>query len=675
MTRKLKLNNKFRKNNKTQNKKNKNLKKLQTRNKNAKNNKIKKMRSKKLKGGLSFGDVKNAASTVYNYSKGNVQSINDYRIWTYFTKRFFNIGIGMEDIYIDRFIARNQDFSTLMNQKFVKDMDVRDNFLFIYVTSVNYAFNDSYNIPFTEPILFELFDMAKFRLKKIYTISLPIIINLLNSTEINEVIKNQDKIIANNKSILPETISGIFNIFKNNPVMNLINKNRRKITDNIIISPRYRLFVYFFTELRKMLKTVKIVVEAKRIKEDRAKNDDSDNDDEDDEDDEEYIQQVVKLETDIKNNNDNLTFENQKTKILNAVNYVLNDKTENNDDENMAVNENNNDITESQDVNDVVKNNSNLQKINEMLKNFSRNIGLKSLIYKADDYLTNTTKTKILSKLNKYIDVGDLIYTHFENKSPFYTKKEAIIYFTRLLLNNDKDIDLYDDNVLLAKLNQLYIDNKLNDKVKEINREFLDNNKAYKFLNDYINNTKFDKTKPVNFNDVLYSKEGRSISEVENANRIDDTINNNNDNVFDIVGNNMMILSNQKEIINRLHTIIANKIDEKNLNLDNLEYSFIISYKKMIENRRDIITQKLDIVKDIRLATEVYKFRKTIKLIGLKSVHYNCSSPTNFLSMFFSQLTFYTLFNLMGTAVGFCYLALNCIVSGFIFYTINYIFG
>jgi len=663
MTRK--LNNKFRKINKTQNKKNKKLKKLQTRNRNAKNaknnnnNKIKKMRSKKLKGGLSFGDV-------YKFSKGNVQSINDYRIWTYFTKRFFNIGIGMEDIYIDRFICRNQDFSIFMNQKFVKDMDVRDNVLFIYVTSVNYAFNDSYNIPFTEPILFELFDMAKFRLKKLYTISLPIIINLFTSTEINGLIKNQDEQIKNNKSILPETISNFINTFTNNPVMRLINQKRKIITDRIIISPRYRLFVYFFTELRKMLKTVNIdgvrIPEQTNETSNKTSNDNINIIDSDNDNNKEYMKQAKGLENIIKKNN-NESFDDENKKIVITVDNA--DEIFDNVDEMIEIENNNDDNekpltgNEEAEVNKIITNNPDLQKMDNTVKensNFLKSLVVYALGNKANDYII-TTKTKILSKLNKYIDVGDLIYTNFENKSPFYTKKEAIIYFTRLLLKKDENIDLYNDDMLVEKLKSI-----LNTTIDEA---VLNNNEVYKFLNEYIAKTKFDKTKPVNFNDVLYSEEGRSISEVENVKRIDDTINN-NDNVFDIVGNNM-ILSKQKEIINRLHTIIADKIDNQELKLDSLEYSFMISYKKMIENRRVKMSEEL---KNTYFASEVYKFREIILWIGIKSGHYNCSSPTNFLSVFIKQLIF---FPIIGHFIGICYLALNCNVSAFIFYTINYI--
>ena len=658
MTRKLKIDNKFRKINKTQNKK---LKKLQTRKKNAKNaknNKIKKMRSKKLKGGLitldnvknaassvfKLDNVKNAASSVFNFAKGNVQSINDYRIWTYFIKRFFNIGIGMEDIYIDRFICRNQDFSTLMNQKFVKDMDVRDNVLFIYVTSMNYAFNDSYNIPFTEPILFELFDMAKFRLKKIYTLSLPIIINLFTSAEINSLIKNQDEQIKNNKSILPETISNFINTFTNNPVMRLINQKRKTITDRIIISPRYRLFVYFFTELRKMLKTVEI--DSVRIPE---KTNETSNDNINIID-KEYMKQAKGLENIIKKK-DVESFDDENEKIVSTVNNanVIIDnvdemsKIENNYDNNEKPLPKN----EEAEVNEIITNDPDLQEMDNTVKENSKFLkSLESLVIyalgnKAKDYII-TTKSKILSKLNKYIYVSDLIYTHDENKSPFYTKKETIIYFTRLLLNNDEQIDLYNDDTLVEKLESI-----LN---TTIEKEVLNNDTVYKFLNEYIAKTKFDKTKPVNFNDVLI--------ENENVNRIDDT---------DFQKKNN-ILSEQKKIISQLHTIIANKIDRQELKLDSLEYSFMISYKKMIENRRVKMSEELK--NNHRLAAEVYKFREIILWIGIKSGHYNCSSPTNFLSMFIKQLIFLPI---IGHIIGLCYLALNCNVSGFIFLTINYI--
>ena len=149
---KITRNNKFKKIKNTRNKR-QNKKGRKTRNgkqKKRTNKNQKKTQNKKIKGG-----------------EGEIKKITDFS--KYFVKRNGVIGIGPMDQFIDRFVCRNQDFSILMNKKFVEDMAVKNNFL-INPFVTNYAFNDSYNIPFIEPVLFELFDMCKFRIKKFYTL-------------------------------------------------------------------------------------------------------------------------------------------------------------------------------------------------------------------------------------------------------------------------------------------------------------------------------------------------------------------------------------------------------------------------------------------------------------------------------------------------------------------------
>lgn len=618
------------------NKRNYKLKKNLTKYKNKKRvtrNKIKNLKkriSKKIKGGDNYFDK------PINYVKGNVQNLSEYsQIFKYTIKRLSATGIGYMDLYIDRFIARNQDFSSLMNQKFVEDMDVRNNLL-VYATTINYAFNDSYNIPFTEPILFELFDMCKFRIKKLFTIPLSINIDLLlnkNETSINN----------------------------NNEITQNIEKNINPIKKTIVLSPRFELFVYFFKQFKEILSSGNNLLKNEdlsrnqenqfinRIEENSINNNEINNNNDS------QLKKVEKLaendNSELKNIIDdnkvepnNLT--NEEIEIDNIINKTndisLNNKEEIDNKLDKAIEETNK-INRIDDDGEDDKNK--LEKAKEFIS----------------DYTNFTTKTKILSKLNKYIFIEDLIYENqLNNITPFYTKKEAIIYSCRLLLNNDVTIDLYNDTILYENINNILKNNNISsDNYSDI---YLDNNKVYKFLDKYINITRFDKNTPVYFSDILYKK-----SRI--ANRIDDdSYNNSNDfNQLHIETND--ILNKQKEIIDKLLYIIENKINNKIIALNSLEYSFIISYKLMIENRKSIIEKKIG-DNDKKLAEELYKFKNLIPELGAKISHYGCSSPTNMLSIFIKSLVFLPI----AGPISIGYLALNCIISGLTFFTILYIF-
>jgi hypothetical protein len=671
-------------------KRNYKLKKKETKHKNKKritrhkNKLFRKKITKKMKGSGVYDFANRSYNTIKenitpekigNFFKGNVQNISEYsRLYNYAIKRFITISTGTMDLYVDRFIARNQDFSSLMNEKFVKDMDVRNNLLFIYVTAINFAFNDSYNIPFTEPILFELFDMCKFRIKKLFTISSPIMINyLLNSFDRNSKSNiNQNSIINNIKKIIYEQ-------------------------NTILISPRYKLFVYFFKKLNEILSYGdKLKVEnTKRISEE------NDTLEEEPKYKEETAKRIEDIEQ-VKFENANRIEDIEEVKLENAnriedkipreeeqkiEEYVTNsnidnenlvniedlakietkydnDKYEYDEELNNEINIQDKNIIDEEinkNINKAIVNIEN-NEINRIENNTEENIEkklyessfenemkkLNSYVIKYantfKDYKKFDRKTKILSKLNKYIFIEDIIYENqLNNITPFYTKKEAIIYLCRLLLNNDVSIDLYDNQILYSNIMDI-IKNENN-----LQDNYLENDKVYEYLNKYIQKTKFDKAQPVYFSDILYKFP------------ID-----NNDDLQVKVRN---ILTTQIYIINKLLDEIENRINRKELELAKIESSFIISYKLMIENREKIVYDKIFKDKDNKLAVELSKFQNLMPELAVKISHYSCSSPTNFLSMFISTLQY----NFLGI-IPIGYMALNCIVSSYTYITLNTIF-
>jgi hypothetical protein len=273
---------------------------------------------------------------------------------------------------------------------------------------------------------------------------------------------------------------------------------------------------------------------------------------------------------------------------------------------------------------------------------------------------------KILSKLNKYIFVEDLIYKNkFNNITPFYTKKEAIIYLCRLLLNKDENIDLYNDKILYQTLSEILKNYNIKETHYLINDKeyinYLNNERVYTYLNDYISINTFDKEIPVYFSDVLYNPPTNSNYKYPQDQQI--------------VTN---ILLKQKDIIDLLLTLIVDDIEKyKYFKLNDLEYSFMISYNKMIENRRELIKNRLQSYENDKqreknqiLATQLYMFKKQIPELAAKISHYSCSSPTNFLSMGFKSLVFLPI---MGP-ISIGYMAINCVVSSVTFFTILYIF-
>ena len=562
------------------------------------------------------------------------------------------------DLYVDRFIARNQDFSSLMNQKFVKDMDVRDNIL-ITTNEINFGFNDSYNIPFTESILFELFDMTKFRVKKFFTI--PLLLNI-------EMIKKLGTTWNDNSN----------------------QKLEYRFISSSLISPRYFLLKYFFYQLYDILTISDNVLtdEEKLQYEEKSTsteiiqriNEDAEMEIEDDQikgaENAKRIEEVGNAKR-----IDDEIYIKMNDLIIN--NLVINKDLNNTAIEDCSIKENiiekdkENHDKETKTINNSDKNN-----IDEEFKKYNdeyENAGYyrKMQLY-ISDYVTFNKKTSILSKLNKYININDLIYKNKNhNITPFYTKKEAIIYLTRLLLNNNENINLYEDETLCAEINKIL-------KIT-YNKNYLDNDKVYTYLNTYIENTTFDEKTPVYFSDILYKKHRSVDRRIGGNNQLyhESIEENENENKGE---NENEILFRQKHIIELLldeimkeREIIKENKTVKEDKAKNVEYSFTISYKKMIENRKQIIlnffknspNNEQERQQKNQLATQLYKFKQKMPEFATKISHYSCTSPTNFLSFGIPALVFLPITG----PIQIGYMAVNCILSAVPFLTIIYIFA
>lgn len=570
---KLTRNNKFKKIRKTRNKRqNKKIRKTRNGKQNKRiTKKQNKAQNRKIKGGDLNG--------IFNYT----------------VNRTANIGVGYMDLYVDRFIARNQDFSSLMNQEFVKKMGVINTFL-IYPHITNYAFNDSYNIPFTEPVLFELFDMCKFRIKKFFTIP----INFVNKSMANESEVNESNV-------------------------------KSKIKIIYLTSSRFKLLKYFFTELYEILnvENVKIDIDDKnRIQDDI---------DEKTRELEKYMETANRIDDIEEKKKEEITVTSDDIQIIedDNTNIDLDDDDDNNNDND---NNNNNDPINRIEENDVNENDID-----------SKNI-VNGLYLYAKDYFKFDEKSRLLSKLNKYIFIEDLIYPNRpHNITPFYTKKETIIYLCRLLIN--RDIDLYDDDTLKGAISELII--------FETDVNYLDNKVVYDYLNFYIKNNDFEKNQAVYFSDILYKTNF-------NANRIDDENNSNKGNIEEV----SKILNLQKDIIEML---LEKIIDEK-IDINGVEYSFVDSYKKMVENRKKITRElldpsKIEPSKIQELATQLFTFKSLIPELATKISHYNCTSPINWISGAFKSLILFHLGPLYISLM-----TMNCYISAVTFFTVLYIF-
>ena len=514
----------------------------------------------------------------------------------YTSQRTLTIGLGTTDLYVDRFICRNQDFSSLMNKKFVKEMNVIDTFL-IYPHITNYTFNDSYNIPFTEPVLFELFDMCKFRIKKFLLLPNDIFNESINT------IRNMDS-------------SNIKNIFRT--------------------SSRYKLLRFFFKELYSMLdknSIDKISLEGNnRIQ------------------DEEESDETVVLSNRIDDDIDDYVIQFNKGKEITVekadLDLIKTDNTTTNLDPDNVVN-----VSVINNVNRI-DHDENANRIPEGIEIEDDDVDSKnmftSLFLYAKDFFTFNDKTDILSRLNKYIFIEDLIYVHRpHNITPFYTKKEAIIYLCGLLLNKE-DINLYDDDTV-----KIVIEKSIEFENKN-NISYLDNKKVYNYLNTYIDTNTFDKKNPpVYFSDILYRYR---------------------ENVDDDYNEISNILYMQIDIINKLIEKIIEKKNNNEITVEIIEKSFVNSYKKMIENRKFVVNKLFDNLngdysKILELASQIDTFRNLIIGVGMKITHYNCTAPINLIPMFYKHVV---LFFMGGMAVG--PMTFNCYISAVTFFTILYIF-
>ena len=345
---------------------------------------------------------------------------------------------------------------------------------------------------------------------------------------------------------------------------------------------------------------------------------------------------------------EDITVTNDDIQIIEHDNIDIID-IDNDDDDNNNDNDNNNDTINRIEENDINENDID-----------SKNI-VNGLYLYAKDYFKFDEKSRLLSKLNKYIFIEDLIYPNRpHNITPFYTKKETIIYLCRLLINGD--IDLYDDETLKGAISELII--------FETDVNYLDNKVVYDYLNFYIKNNDFEKNQVVYFSDILYKTKFNAtrIDDGIKANRIDDEINTNTNkgNIEEV----SKILNLQKDIIEML---LEKIIDEK-IDINGVEYSFVDSYKKMVENRKKITRElldpsKIDPSKIQELASQLFTFKSLIPELATKISHYNCTSPINWISGAFKSLILFHLGPLYISLM-----TMNCYISAVTFFTVLYIF-
>ena len=616
---KLTRNNKFKKIRKTSNKR--------------QNKKIRKTRNGKQNKRITKKQ-NNAQNKKIKGGEGEIKKITDFS--KYFVKRNGVIGIGPMDQFIDRFICRNQDFSSLMNKKFVEDMAVKNNFL-INPFVTNYAFNDSYNIPFIEPVLFELFDMCKFRIKKFYTLPFGGYIKL-NVTDIN--------------------------IFKS----------------SLYSSSRMGFFIYFFKELEKILNVENYEYD---IKDDGIGRIDETIDETIDDEPAKSASMIDFMKSQLAKLNIWKEKENEKNKGAETYKGSLEvNSTDLNNIEIQTTESKNELLNRKNDDDDIVV-------INTAVRIEDDNTTANRIENEDDNggFLDFSWESQLLSKLNKYIFVEDLIYPNRQhNITPFYTKKEAIIYLLRLLItlyNEDDSIDLYNNETLKEKLEQ-----KIN--VENIyNVDYLDNEIVYDYLNFFIDNTDFNPEDKVYFSDILYkedifNKNTKRIEETEyitDANRIEEGEKQELQKFDEKYNNIPIILSLQKNIIDKLLAEILKDINDNNTNLniiknkskiDQMENSFVKSYTKMIENRHNVIENKVKEYKDesrYTLIEQLHIFYKLIPDMGVKISHYSCSSAINWISTFVKSLI---LFYMGGMPVGL--MAISCYTSAITFLSIMVIF-